>query len=148
MYDAVSASTAFAPACGREPGAPSSSAAVKRGGSASPRSGRPYVSLRGRRNFAAAYRGQRRAVGAVVVLTSEGIPGPPQVAFVAGKRVGNAVRRNRAKRRLRVAMRQVSLRDGCAYVVIARSGAVDESFNRLVEWLQSAAGSAEEAQRA
>lgn len=111
---------------------------MKKGVSASPRSGRPYVSLRGRKNFAVAHRGTRRAAGAVVVLTSEGSPGPPQVAIVAGRRVGNAVRRNRAKRRLRAAMERQCLRDGTAYVVIARRGAVDAPFARLVEWLAAA----------
>jgi len=57
---------------------------------------------------------------------------------VAGKRVGNAVRRNRAKRRLREALARQSLRDGTAYVVIARSGAADAPFPRLVEWLKAA----------
>lgn len=129
---------ASASECGREPDAPSSSAAVTKGVSASPRSGRNYVSLRGRNNFAAARRGRRRAVGSVVVLHSEGTPGLPQVAFVAGKRVGNAVRRNRAKRRLRAAMERVTLRDGVTYVVIAREGADSVPFERLVEWLDAA----------
>ncbi|NND03440.1 MAG: ribonuclease P protein component [Acidimicrobiia bacterium] len=111
---------------------------MTKGVSASARSGRQYVSLRGRRNFAAARRGNRRAAGSVVVLLSEGSPGPPQVAFVAGKRVGNAVRRNRAKRRLRAAMERIPLRDGTACVVIARSGADEAPFDRLVEWLAKA----------
>lgn len=111
---------------------------MTKGVSASPRSGRPYVSLRGRKNFAAARRGDRRAAGTVVVLLSEGSPGPPQVAFVAGKKVGNAVRRNRAKRRLRAAMEQIHLRDGTACVVIARPGADEAPFDRLVDWLAKA----------
>ena len=111
---------------------------MTKGASASARSGRPYVSLRGRKNFATAYRGRRRAAGSVVVLSSEGSPGPPQVAFVAGKKVGNAVRRNRAKRRLRAAMERVELRDGTAYVVIAREGAANAPFASLVEWLTAA----------
>ena len=108
---------------------------MKKDASASPRSGRNYVSLRGRNDFAAAYRGHRRAVGAVVVLISRGSSGPPRAGFVAGKGVGNAVRRNRAKRRLRAAMARVRLRDGSTYVVIARRGAVDAPFQSLVEWL-------------
>lgn len=111
---------------------------MKKGASASPRSGRNYVSLRGRNNFAAAYRGHRRAVGSVVVLVSKGSAGPPRVAFVAGKGIGNAVRRNRAKRRLRAAMARIRLRDGSTYVVIARRGAADAPFLSLVEWLTAA----------
>ena len=118
---------------------------MKKDASASPRSGRNYVSLRGRISFAAAYRGHRRAVGAVVVLISKGSAGPPRVAFVAGKGVGNAVRRNRAKRRLRAAMARIRLRDGLTYVVIARRGAVDAPFQSLVEWLAVATRSTDKA---
>ena len=120
---------------------------MKKGASASPRSGRNFVSLRGRKDFAAAYRGHRRAVGAVVVLVSKSSPGPPRVAFVAGKGIGNAVRRNRAKRRLRAATARIRLREGWTYVVIARRGAADAAFPSLVGWLAAATQSAEEAPR-
>ena len=79
------------------------------------------------------------------MLVSKGSPGPPRVAFVAGKGVGNAVRRNRAKRRLRAAMARMRLRDGMTYVVIARRGAVDAPFESLVEWLTAATQSTAEA---
>jgi len=79
------------------------------------------------------------------VLVSKGSPGPPRAAFVAGKGVGNAVRRNRAKRRLRAAMARIRLREGSTYVVIARRGAVDAPFQSLVEWLAAATQSTEKA---
>jgi ribonuclease P protein component len=79
------------------------------------------------------------------VLISEGSAGPPRVGFVVGKGVGNAVRRNRAKRRLRAAMARVRLRDGSTYVVIARRGAVDAPFQGLVEWLTAATRSTDKA---
>ena len=79
------------------------------------------------------------------MLISKGSPGPPRVAFVAGKGIGNAVRRNRAKRRLRAAMARMRLRDGLTYVVIARRGAVDAPFQSLVEWLAAATQSTEKA---
>lgn len=66
---------------------------------------------------------------------------------MAGKKVGNAVRRNRAKRRLRAAMEQVRLRDGTAYLVIARSGADEVPFDRLVDWLTAATQSQNRASR-
>ncbi len=62
---------------------------------------------------------------------------------MAGRKVGNAVRRNRAKRRLRAAMARIRLRDGTAYVVIARSGADEVPFDRLVDWLAKATRSAQ-----
>ena len=81
------------------------------------------------------------------MLISEVSQGPPRVAIVAGKRVGNAVRRNRAKRRLRAAMERLRLQDGLAYVVIARSGVVDAPFERLVEWLTEAMRQTEEREK-
>ena len=115
---------------------PSSSAAVTRAATASRRNARPFVSLRGRSAFARLYReGDRRAVGAVVVLAAPGASGVSQVGFVAGRRVGNAVRRNRAKRRLREAMARIVPAEGTAFVVIAQPGVNDASFPQLVEWL-------------
>ena len=73
------------------------------------------------------------------MVTTRGAPGPPQVAFVAGRRIGNAVSRNRAKRRLREATARVGLCDDMAYVVIAQRGVNDTPFDELVEWLDEAA---------
>ena len=80
------------------------------------------------------------------MLVSKGSSGPPRVAFVAGKGMGNAVRRNRAKRRLRAAMARIRLRDGLTYVVIARRGVVDAPFQSLVAWLDVATRSPDDAQ--
>ena len=81
------------------------------------------------------------------MITSKGHPGVPLAAVVAGKRTGNAVRRNRAKRRLRAALGKVRLTDGMTYVVIARSGAADAPFDRLVEWVQAAVDVGDSAMR-
>ena len=61
--------------------------------------------------------------------------GPPQVGFVAARRVGNAVQRNRAKRRLREAMMNVELQADTAYVVVASPGVVTMGFDDLVAHL-------------
>lgn len=53
-----------------------------------------------------------------------------RVAVVAGKAVGNAVQRNRAKRRLRAAARQARL-PATDLVVDARRAAVDAPYDAL-----------------
>ena len=59
----------------------------------------------------------------------------PEVGVVAGKRVGNAVKRNRAKRRLRAAIHAADLRKNTAYVVVASSGVLEAPFVELTNWL-------------
>jgi ribonuclease P protein component len=61
--------------------------------------------------------------------------GQPEVAFVAGRRVGGAVQRNRAKRRLRAAARDARLPEA-DLVVDARSGALDAPFDVLRQDLE------------
>lgn len=72
------------------------------------------------------------------MLRAPGSIGPPQVGFVAARRVGNAVRRNRAKRRLREAMMKVELQADMAYIVIASPGVVTMGFDALVRRLSEA----------
>ncbi len=63
---------------------------------------------------------------------------------MASRRVGGAVQRNRAKRRLREAMRHVALEPGTAYVVQATADVLDATFAQLVEWLGAATGTSPE----
>ncbi|MDE2785622.1 MAG: ribonuclease P protein component [Chloroflexota bacterium] len=51
--------------------------------------------------------------------------------FVTGKRVGNAVVRNRVKRRLREVVRNSAAAPGWDTVLIARKGAGDADFKQL-----------------
>lgn len=70
---------------------------------------------------------------------ASGSPGPPRVGVVAGKkRLGGAVQRNRAKRRLREALVGVPLRDGHDYVVIASSTVLTAPFGEVAGWLRAA----------
>lgn len=57
--------------------------------------------------------------------------GPSRWTVSAGRRVGPAVRRNRAKRRLRAVLRELPLVEGADLVVIARASAVDCEFDEL-----------------
>jgi ribonuclease P protein component len=62
----------------------------------------------------------------------------PELGVVAGKGVGNAVQRNRAKRRLREAAQHAGLRPNTAYVVVASPDVLDAEFDELAGWLQIA----------
>lgn len=55
---------------------------------------------------------------------------------MAGRKVGGAVQRNRAKRRLRAALAEIDLPDGFDVVVVARDAVLTEAFDRLTEQLR------------
>jgi len=78
--------------------------------------------------------GRWRRLGPVAVgAWRRGDCGPTRVAFVAGRRVGKAVRRNRARRRVREAYRLLGerVRPGADVVLVAREQTPDMSFDRL-----------------
>lgn len=100
---------------------------------------RPYLPLRPGSRFGALYRaGRRKRSGPLTVIRGQGTSEIPQVGVVAGRAVGNAVMRNRAKRRLREAAHRVDLQPNTAYVVVASRGVLDASFADLVGWLDAA----------
>jgi len=69
----------------------------------------------------------------LVLVAARSEPPQSRVAFSAGKRVGRAVERNRAKRRLREAVRPLlgSLAKGWDLLLIARTGAVTADYADL-----------------
>ncbi|MEP7161110.1 MAG: ribonuclease P protein component [Dermatophilaceae bacterium] len=101
--------------------------------------------LRTRAEFAAAVRSRRCGGPLLIVHCSvpddPGRPSreasPPRVGFVVSKAVGNAVVRNRTKRRLRalMAQRMVAVPDGTDVVVRARPVAADASHEVLAREL-------------
>jgi ribonuclease P protein component len=70
-------------------------------------------------------------------------PTPARFGFTATKKLGNAVTRNRIRRRLKEAVRSVApgrAKDGCDYVVIARESAASQPFAVLESDLIAALG--------
>ena len=57
--------------------------------------------------------------------------GPARITVVAGKKVGNAVARNRVKRRLRGAIDAIALPDAADFVVVGRRAAFAAPFSTL-----------------
>ncbi len=76
-------------------------------------------------------------------LDAEPVPGAVhlRVGFTATKKIGNAVKRNRARRRLRAAVDDV-LRNSGAFgadlVVVARQGTIDRPYDELKNDLRAA----------
>ncbi|MGH8946686.1 MAG: ribonuclease P protein component [Acidimicrobiia bacterium] len=123
------------------PGAPSSRRVVTRGGSVS-RS--DPESLRFTPDFRRVLRtGSRSRQGAIVVVRSPGRPGAPRVGLVVSRSVGEAVRRNRIKRRLRHAVRAIQLESDMDYVIIASGPVADAPFPEVVQWLERALSESE-----
>ncbi len=72
------------------------------------------------------------------MIRAQGTVGPPEVGIVAARRVGSAVQRNRAKRRLRAALGSVDLQCDTAYVVVASPDVVSMEFDELVRRVRAA----------
>ena len=97
-----------------------------------------------RADFLRANSGARAATPSFVLLEMPSAaprPDAARVGFTATKKLGNAVIRNRARRRLREAVRlsfPANAQGGHDYVVIARSEALTRAFPMLVEDLKQA----------
>jgi ribonuclease P protein component len=91
--------------------------------------------LRQRADFLAAAAGARAPVsGFVLQALNRREDGPVRVGFTVSKKVGNAVERNRVRRRLRELVRLADaegMRPGYDYVLIGRRAALDLPFDRL-----------------
>lgn len=130
---------ASATECAPAPDGLFSSAAAARAAAVSRRRKRPFSSLRGRAEFQRLRReGLRRRVGGVTVVAAAGGPRSPLVGVLAGKAVGSAVRRNRAKRRLREAVARAPLRGDRDYLVIAGEAVATVPFGVVAEWVAAA----------
>ena len=96
--------------------------------------------LRRRNDFAAVYRNGRIQSNPLLVLRV--LPNDRETTrfgFVVGKAVGGAVVRNRVKRRLREAVRQLRIGPGFDVVIGARKPAADAPFSVLLGVLSTLA---------
>lgn len=103
----------------------------------------PIERLKKRSDFLAAARAQSCAKGAVVMQARNRADEQTviRIGFTATRKVGGAVVRNRAKRRMREAARVLLpqlARPGFDYVLIARNGAPTRPWPRLLDDVKSA----------
>ena len=105
------------------------------------------VTLKKRSDFLRVRAAARRWAAPGLVLQAAPAPaadaadGLVRVGYTASRRIGNAVARNRAKRRLRAAVAHVmpaSAQWGCDYVVIARAATLTRPFDALIGDLAAA----------
>ncbi len=92
-----------------------------------------------RADFLAAAGGRRVSARGFVMQCRQRSPDlaltPPRVGFTLTRKVGNAVVRNRIRRRLRAAVQQIganAARCGCDYVLIGRKDALALPYDGLL----------------
>ena len=97
--------------------------------------------LRQRADFLATAAGLKVSAAAFVLQARRrSDEGPPRVGFTVSKKVGNAVERNRVRRRLReiVRLSPLPLLRGHDYVLIGRRAALTLPFARIAQDFEGA----------
>lgn len=99
--------------------------------------------LRRARDFDSVYSSGRSWSNPLLAIrVTPGAGAVSRFGFAVGKRVGNAVARNRVKRRLRAATRAMRPVGGWDVVIVARPAAADADFDQLGGALRSLFGRA------
>ena len=98
--------------------------------------------LRQRADFVATAAGAKAAAAAFVLQArNRQDQGPARFGFTVSKKVGNAVERNRVRRRLREIVRlsgAIRLRVGHDYVLVGRRAALELPFSRMAQEFEGA----------
>ena len=97
--------------------------------------------LRRRADFLKAATGSKAAAAPFVLQAlKRGDDASMRVGFTVSKKVGNAVERNRVRRRLREIVKRYAalMRPGYDYVLVGRPAALKEPFDRMVATLDTA----------
>ncbi|AWW72824.1 ribonuclease P protein component [Erythrobacter sp. KY5] len=100
-----------------------------------------------RADFVAANKGLRNAKPGFVLLTRPNDGEGMRYGITVTKKIGNAVVRNRMKRRFRELLRAALPEGGLAnhdHVLIGRSGGVERDYSTMVEELHAALNRAQE----
>ncbi len=82
--------------------------------------------------------GQARSTPLCVVIVARSAGGPARIGVVAGKRIGSAVKRNRAKRLLREGVRALypSIAPSWDIILLARSPILDVKSTQVTAQLE------------
>jgi len=116
-------------------------AALDRSGASRPTPPAPQT-LKRRREFLACARARKSVMPGMIVQARPGDGPAPRVGYTCSRKVGKAVTRNRARRRLRAVAREIlprQGRQGWDYVLVGRAGAtVERPFDLLRQDLQTA----------
>ena len=74
----------------------------------------------------------------IQILYNQNLEKSIGVGYTASKKIGNAVKRNRAKRIMRELARKIIIKGkiNSYYVLIAKSSLLDETFNNLITELE------------
>ena len=93
--------------------------------------------LKRRADFVATAAGEKAPTGAFVLqVRTRGDGAPPRVGFTVTRKTGNAVERNRIRRRLREIVRlsgAAAMQKGHDYVLIGRRRALDAPFETMTD---------------
>ncbi len=98
--------------------------------------------IRQRRDFLAANKGRRVVTPGFILLVQQNEPGgATRAGFTVTKKIGNAVVRNRMKRRLRALARDLLPKagiDGADHILIGREAGIERDFATLHAELEKA----------